>query len=319
MKIDDFKADIHDEVSAILDTSFKIEVTATSSVPHNSDGVITFPNVDEKTQGIKVLKTTVLYVDMRRSTQLSLKHDPHTVAKLYSAFIRAMTRCAGMYGGHVRGIIGDRVMILFDERDCFKNAVNTGILINSVCKYVIDAHFDSSDVSFGIGIDYGSMLAAKTGIRRHGSQQSSYRALVWLGRPANVASKLTDNANKPKDTVKLERVKVAYKSGTLLGGLTYKLVAPWDFVKEFGPRNAAGVMPHKDPSFYSFTVVVEDVTLKEATPSILMSKRVFDGFKAANPTDPTVTKGLFKLIPQKFDDVPDEVYGGSVVFSTFRS
>ena len=317
MKIDDFKADINDEVAAILASSFKIEVTNTSSVPHNTDSAITFPNVDGKTQGVKVIKTTVLYVDMRRSTQLSLKHKPETVAKLYSAFIRAMTRCAGMYGGHVRGIIGDRVMILFDERECFKNAVNTAILINSVCKYVIDAYFDSSDVSFGIGIDYGSMLAAKTGIRRNGSQQSSYRALVWLGRPANVASKLTDNANKPKETVDVERVKVAY--GGLLSGFTYRTVAPWDFVKEFGPRNSAGVIPHKDPSFHSFTVVTEAVTLREETPSILMSKRVFDGFKAANPTDPSITNGWFKLVSQEFKDVPDKVYGGGVVFSTFLS
>jgi len=41
---------------------------------------------------------------MRRSTALSLKHHSHTVAKLYSAFVRAVTRCAKVFDGEVRGI-----------------------------------------------------------------------------------------------------------------------------------------------------------------------------------------------------------------------
>jgi adenylate cyclase len=103
-----------------------------------------------------------------------------------------MTRCAQVFGGEVRGIIGDRVMILFDSSSCFTNAVDTAVLINSVCQYVINKHFKHDEVSFGVGIDHGRMLATKTGVRRHGSAQQSYRSLVWLGRPANIASKLTD-------------------------------------------------------------------------------------------------------------------------------
>ncbi len=129
-----------------------------------------------------------------------MKHRRATVAKLYSAFVRGMTRCAGVYGAEIRGIIGDRVMMLFDATNCFTNAIDTAVLINSVCQYVINEHFDHNEVKFGIGIDHGRMLGAKTGIRRHGSAQQSYRSLVWLGRPANAASKLTDQANKETDT-----------------------------------------------------------------------------------------------------------------------
>jgi class 3 adenylate cyclase len=139
--------------------------------------------------------TTVLYVDMRRSTQLSLQHRQKTVAKLYLAFVRAMTRCATHFGGEVRGIIGDRVMVLFEPRNCFQSAIDTAKLMNSVCKYVINSQFQHNDIRFGIGIAYARMLATKTGIRRHGIAQQSYRSLVWLGRPANIASKLTDNTN----------------------------------------------------------------------------------------------------------------------------
>ena len=212
------KTDVSEEVAAILSSDFAIDVTNTQIVPHSSDGTITFPNLDNKSQGTKLIKFAVLYVDMRRSTQLSLQHRRHTVAKLYSAFVRAMTRCAGQFGGEVRGIIGDRVMILFNSTNCFTAAVDTAILINSVCRYTINKHFVHNEVTFGIGIDYGRMLATKTGIRRHGAAQQSYRSLVWLGRPANIASKLTDNANKDEEFVDLVKLNVAYLRG---GQLVY--------------------------------------------------------------------------------------------------
>ncbi len=255
---------------------------------------------------------------MRRSTQLSLKHHPHTVAKLYSAFIRAMTRCAVEFGGEVRGIIGDRVMILFDRKDCYVNAFYTAILINSVCQHVINRHFTHGEVSFGIGVDYGSMMATKTGVRRHGSQQQSYRSLVWLGRPANVASKLTDAANKAAEMFEMTWVNAAFRAN-LLGGLTYRKLAPSEFVKQFGPRNTSGTMPHNDPLFHSFSVETEMVILKEATPSILISKRVYDGFRAAHPSAPEIANGWIKPLKQKFPDIPDQVYGCDVVYSIFEA
>jgi adenylate cyclase len=90
MALKDLRNDIDEEVAAILASDFNIDVTETRGVPHFADGTITFPNLDRKYQGTKLLETTVLYVDMRRSTQLSFQHRRHTVAKLYSAFVRAI-------------------------------------------------------------------------------------------------------------------------------------------------------------------------------------------------------------------------------------
>ena len=42
MNIPAFKADVSDEVSTILNTSFSISVTETTTVPHSADGAITF-------------------------------------------------------------------------------------------------------------------------------------------------------------------------------------------------------------------------------------------------------------------------------------
>lgn len=312
-----FKSDVSEEVSTILASGFAINLTATNTVPHSDDAAITFPNLDDGWQGVKVVETAVLYVDMRRSTQLSLRHHADTVAKLYSAFVRAMTRCAKIFDGEVRGIIGDRVMILFDNADCYANSVDTAILINSVCKYVINRHFPHEEVSFGIGIDYGRMLATKTGIRRHGSAQQSYRSLVWLGRPANVASKLTDNANKPEETQELVKLRVGYD---YLGNGTTPLYQdewPHEFVQKFtyDPLRKAMVAPN----FVSYTVVKERVITAPEMPPILMSKRVYDGFKTARPLAREIQNGWFAKVNRRLSDVPDEVFGGNVIFSAFNS
>jgi adenylate cyclase len=252
MAMKDLRDDIDEEVAAILASDFKIDVTQTQGVPHFADGAITFPNLDRKYQGTKLLETTVLYVDMRRSTQLNFQHRRQTVAKLYSAFVRAMTRAATHFGGEVRGIIGDRVMVIFDQPNCFSHAVDTAVLMNSVCAHIIDRRFPHNEVQFGIGIDYGRMLATKTGIARRGGVQQSYRALVWLGRPANVASKLTDNANKPEESVELTVVNVCLNNGF---GPFWIKEWPNDFVKKFskdlltGNMRRPGFVEHKYETF----------------------------------------------------------------------
>jgi adenylate cyclase len=313
----EFHKDLDEEIGAILASDFNIDVTKTTHVPHADDQAITFPNIDAKTQGTKFLETTVLYVDMRRSTELNMKHRAKTVARLYSAFVRAMTRCAHQFGGEVRGIIGDRVMILFDSVNCFVSAVDTAILINSVCEYVVNKHFANNQVTFGIGIDYGPMLAAKTGIRRHGSAQQSYRSLVWLGRPANIASKLTDQANKPAEQFSLTRVRVALSNG--LGGFTYQVESPHEFAEKFWHNPVTGLMTYPDTRFHSFTTFKESVETRPATPPILVSKAVYDGLKAATPKTPEIEKGWFSQQGITIPEYDGEIYGGNVIFSIFAN
>lgn len=316
MNLIGFGKDVSDEISTILASDFAIDVTNTQIVPHSSDGAITFPNLDQRTQGTKLIESTVLYVDMRRSTQLSLQHRSHTVAKLYSAFVRAMTRCATECGGEVRGIIGDRVMVLFNAANCFAQAVDTAILINSVCKYILNKHFVHNEVTFGIGIDHGRMLATKTGIRRHGSAQQSYRSLVWLGRPANIASKLTDNANKPKETLDATKLKVAYLRN---GSLVYVDEWPHIFVQSFSFNQITGMMTHYDPTFHSFYAVAETIEMRSATPPILMSKRVYDGFRREKPSAPSLINNWFKPVSVEIPGYTEQTYGGDVIFQELKT
>jgi adenylate cyclase len=315
MNMPDFKTDVSDEVSAILAADFTVDVVKTQTVPHSTDVAITFPNLDSKSQGTKMIESAVLYVDMRRSTQLSLQHQGGTVAKLYSAFVRAMTRCSKQYGGEVRGIIGDRVMMIFDTARCFENAVNTAILINSVCQYILNKHFRHNELKFGIGIDYGRMLVTKTGIRRHGAAQQSYRSLVWLGRPANIASKLTDNANKANETMNFDMLHVGYIRN---GGLVHIEEYPHLFTKKFRYDPNRNMMVHEDPTFHSFYTTTKNFETIAATPPILMSKRVFDGYSAACPNASSIVNKWFYPVSVSIPGYAEQVFGGDVHFKAFE-
>lgn len=301
-----------EEIEAILGGDFDIEVTSTNTVPHAGDPGITFPNLGAGYQRCKMIKTAVLYIDIRRSTQLNLEHKPETVAKLYSTFVRAVTRCAGYYGGHVRGIIGDRVMVLFNPASAFTDAVNTAILMNSVVKFVLNKHFNRNDVSCGIGIDYGRMLATKTGVRRHGVEQQNYRSLVWLGRPANVASKLTDLANKTTH----------HSRDVVREGLYYPSINEWGWsnlsLKDFLGRlkeTYTRMLRHENEYFSTFFLTEE--AWATSTPPILMTQPVYDGFRKAAPDDQSVKNGWWKSKAVTVPGYTGRVYGGDVHFNAF--
>lgn len=314
-KMSDLRDELSDEVGTILAKDFTVTATTTKTVPHSSDGAITFPNLDAKTQACKLIDTCVLYIDIRRSTELSITHKPQTVAKLYSAFVRAMTKCARHYGGHVRGIIGDRVMVIFDCDDCFAKAVNCAILMNSAAKYVINKHFTSNEVQCGIGIDTGKMLVTKTGFRRRGVEQHNYKNLVWLGRPANVASKLTDIANKPGESIAVDTMEVAY-GRNFFGDWKWFKEYPINFVKNLD--TSGGVITHKNPNFLSFIHSVDYLTTRETTKPILMTAPVYNGFKAARPDDQCIEGGWFKKVAVEVPGYKGDVYGGDVHFTTFN-
>lgn len=317
MALKDLGADIAAEVETILAGDFKIAVTNTNAVPHSDDGAITFPNLDSKQQACKIIETCVLFIDIRRSTELNLAHRPQTVAKLYSSFVRAMVRCAEQYSGHVRGIIGDRVMVMFDQENCFSNAVHTAAAMNTVSEYVINRHFKHGEVECGIGIDHGRMLATKTGFRRHGVQRHSYRSLVWLGRPANVASKLTDIANKPEVTQWQTMARVAYD---------YGLGTSWQWtdesLEEFVSKLQAQYVPsriiHTSPYYGSFFTSPERITLRPATPPILITKSVYDGYCGVHPNANIVRQGTLKKYPVQVPGYDGQIFGGNLIYEDLK-
>lgn len=184
--------EVENDVDDIISTDFVY--INTLNVPSDSDANLSYERAKDK-KG-KTITTCVLYVDIRNSVDLTIKHHSKTMGKIYTAFIKAVIKAGRLHGGHTRNIIGDRVMIVFPVQNCFTNAVSCAISINHIANKVINAKFSGVDFKCGIGIDYGKMKVIKVGVPRLGHESNANKGLVWAGKPANLASRLTDMGNK---------------------------------------------------------------------------------------------------------------------------
>jgi len=186
------------------------------------------------------------------------------MAKLYSSFVRSMIKAAEYYNGKVRNIVGDRVMVVYDTDDCYSNAVNTAILMNTISQKIINKRFKNNAFTCGIGIDYGKMMVTKCGTIKQGSENANYKSLVWLGKPANIASKLTDAANKPATSYTKQGLRVGYY---------YKYIKDWHWffqnVNEFVDSleiTYSPTMRYKNEHFSSCYASSETYSNYDSTP-----------------------------------------------------
>ncbi len=143
----------------------------------------------------KVLQTAVLYVDIRGSTELHTYTDQVTVARILKAFLGEMAQVARRYSAYIRGFAGDRIMVVTEQGpEAATTALEIAISMRDVVRSILNPAFVQNlgrTISVGFGIDHGTLLAIKVGMQR----EPEHSDLVWVGTPANVASKITDAAN----------------------------------------------------------------------------------------------------------------------------
>lgn len=284
------------------------EYTDTSEVPSANvpDPNLTYESGETK-KGKKI-NTCVLFVDIRNSVKLIEDHQFDTMGKVYTAFTKSVLKIAEYHCGKVRNIIGDRVMIVFPSDKCFTHAVDCAISINHVASEINNT-FDHVDFKCGIGIDYGEMRVIKVGIEKKGGENSDYKNLIWVGYPANKASRLTDVANKEFEetyfTVERER-NVMYRDPIRFATKRENVeMTPEDFADIFvsGDENMVYVRNLKD--ILSF----EKKSRKIIIPPILISEKVFNGYVKENPECNTIKEGHWKEIKHQINNVKEKVFG----------
>jgi class 3 adenylate cyclase len=312
--------------------------TVTNKVPNRQDAGLTYgKGLQKKGQ---VLESCVLYVDIRNSVDLTEKHQHKTMGKIYSAFTTAVLKIAQHHNGHIRNIIGDRVMVVFPSENCFVNAVNCAISINHVAQKIINKRFGNVDFKCGIGIDYGKMRVIKVGAHRKGAESGENRALVWVGKPANIASRLTDNANK---LVTKPYYEVTRNPKNWAYNLQYFLLDPPFGGMGLNRLPKGGIMPPSkpEPEFLDKVETIE-MTVEEFSNSfgligtqpyfkegrllnfekkekqynykpILMTEEVFNGYKKANPTGNDITNNWWKEQPHDIKNVEVKIYGADLI------
>jgi hypothetical protein len=328
MAVKSILEEIERDVIDVIKTNFVHN--GTLIVPSLSDGGLTYERGVEK-KG-KVIKTCVLYVDIRNSVALTEKHHNQTMGRVYTAFTKAVLKVARHHKGHVRNIIGDRVMIVFPVKDCFTNAVDCAISINHICQYIINKNFTAVDFKCGIGIDYGELRVIKVGIQRNGTENGENKGLIWVGYPANLASRLTDSANKTineeyfeviRNPINPRAIKPLFDMAAIFGGVSnYDPKAPYyltstEIVEMTVEEFASSISSFKDGELYMSGGNFIRFSKKKRVityPNILMTDEVYKGFKKANPLRVCIIKSFWKEQNHKIKNISSKVFGGYVTW-----
>jgi len=184
------KDDIRNKVKTIVDEEF--DEKEINYIPKIGDLKLTFGNT-----GL-VFYATVLFIDMRGSTEVLNKHHKRTVAKIHMSYFHTIVKIANANNGHVRSFNGDSALIFFhgNTRDSLSNAVITAMKI----KYMLSDSTDGintilkkySEIDFGIGIDHGKVLCTKVGV---GGEHN--RDLFWVGNSVNKSTRVGNDCKLP--------------------------------------------------------------------------------------------------------------------------
>ena len=139
------------------------------------------------------LDGTVLYADLDDSTKLVDTEKPWFVAEVYKCYLACAARIIRSEGGEITSYDGDRIMAVFIGDSKNTDAARTALKINFAVLKIINPAIENqySDANYTVkhvvGIDTSNLFVARTGIR-------GANDLVWVGRAANYAAKLSSRS-----------------------------------------------------------------------------------------------------------------------------
>lgn len=148
-------------------------------------------NLKLSNDAVEFDRATILYADLSGSTALVDSKKWWFSAEIYKTFLLCAAKIIRSEGGSITSYDGDRIMGIWvgDSQTC--PAVRAGLKINYAVQNIINpalaARYTSEDyrIKQVVGIDTSTIRAARTGVRGGND-------LVWVGRAANYAAKLTD-------------------------------------------------------------------------------------------------------------------------------
>lgn len=158
-----------------------------------------------------MIDATILFIDIRKSTELTDMSLPKTMVKIYRSFVRMAVDCVRKNNGVTRQFLGDRIMgVFYDEIDVngnilsssVDNAINCARALQTCIVFSLNKNLKlnvcGKMISCGIGIDTGKVLVSKVGM--HGLESNDNREnemdCVWVSKVTNYASKYSDISNE---------------------------------------------------------------------------------------------------------------------------
>jgi class 3 adenylate cyclase len=175
----------------------------------NIDLTDSIPPINDIFDSNKVFKgkLSILFIDMRKSTDLTDELKSKKMVKIYRSFIRLAIQAIRYCGGYSRQFAGDGVMGVFqDSTDENQNNVSSQKAINAA-KYMVtmvDYYLNPKlkkhmniVISCRQGIATGTIMITKVGMRGKESDDASDNEMgtVWVGSATNLASRLCSLAD----------------------------------------------------------------------------------------------------------------------------
>ena len=200
------------EVKDILATAWKtrkgIKVPEPEDVKLGNDAVL--------------LDGCVLYADMSDSTALVNGYKDWFAAEVYKCFLVAACHIIRNNSGVITAFDGDRVMAVYIGDSKNSSAAKTALQLNwavgEINSALKTAYPNSAfHLRHSVGIDTSGLFVAKTGIRDSND-------LVWVGRAANYAAKLSGLSDAGYSTFITEPVFKVLRDDVKNGGNPKRLM-----------------------------------------------------------------------------------------------
>jgi class 3 adenylate cyclase len=139
-------------------------------------------------------RATILYADLSGSTKLVNDYPWTFAGEIYKTFLACAARLVRSLDGEITAYDGDRIMAVFIAGTHTSNAAKCGLQINWAVRNIINPalkrQYPNRDYTLKqvVGIDTTEVRTARIGVRGGND-------LVWIGRAANYAAKLTECRN----------------------------------------------------------------------------------------------------------------------------
>jgi class 3 adenylate cyclase len=139
---------------------------------------------------------TVLYADLDGSTSMVDGNRWDFSAEVYKNYLRCAGQVIRSEGGVITAYDGDRIMAVFTGDLKNTTAVRAAMKINcavmGIIRPALAAQYPQTAFTLNhvVGVDMSQLRAARIGVRGDND-------LVWIGRAANYAAKLTNISEKP--------------------------------------------------------------------------------------------------------------------------
>lgn len=180
------KEDLETQVKKIFADQWDEEKTATVPDPDKL-------RLDNHAKNLET--ATVLYADLNGSTNMVDQYAWWFSAEVYKAYLRCAARIIASEGGVVTAYDGDRVMAVFTgdtkNTDAVRAAMKINYTVEKIIRPAVTSRYPEKTfiLKHAVGVDTSQLRAARIGVR-------GFNDLVWVGRAANYAAKLTNLPDK---------------------------------------------------------------------------------------------------------------------------